>query len=350
MSQFKRSLPYHITGLDELRGIAVLAVLIPHAAHAGAIQMTGSGAIGVDLFFVISGFLITKILLRTPKDAPGYFRNFYIRRFFRIVPLAALVILFGISVSLVVGRTMSNVLPYYLTFTQNFIPTTPGLAPSSPDFSGPLPGCGPLWSLAVEEQFYLVLPLLVWKFGPKHVPIFAVIVTVVGLSLRYFYLAPDYAITVGHDVDPNAATNWYLNPYATPFRMQYLALGVLLACKEGKTILPGLFVFWLALVLIKTPFLWLEPVLGLVMVFAVQRCIAQRPLIKSKLLAHFGVLCFGLYCLNWPIVALFELVGPAPIWAISGTILGTYIAALVSFHYFELPLLKLRSRFERHAD
>src|SRR5438309_6845821 len=151
-----------ISELDGLRGFAILMVLFFHyfesaplpryAAAAG--QMTWTA---IDLFFVLSGFLIGGILLDA-RQSPNYFSTFYCRRAFRILPLyAALLLAYAILRPTVAGdwfafQVTSVPLVAFLTFTQNFWMAVPA------NFGG---GAGITWSLAIEEQFYLLAPLVV---------------------------------------------------------------------------------------------------------------------------------------------------------------------------------------------
>jgi peptidoglycan/LPS O-acetylase OafA/YrhL len=151
----KREMP----GLDVLRGIAILSVFFfhglkwylplgawtePHVRQLG--QAVSFGWLGVNLFFVLSGFLITGILLDT-RTKKNYWSSFYIRRFLRIAPLY-LVVLAILKFAL--NCTWAYVI-LCLFYLANF----------ALEFRIPGPGYGPLWSLAVEEQFYLVWPYLV---------------------------------------------------------------------------------------------------------------------------------------------------------------------------------------------
>jgi len=134
--------------LDGLRALAVLAVMACHT------HLMAPGWLGVNLFFVISGFLITGILLDT-RENPHFFRNFYTRRFLRIFPVYYLV-LFGAAVTLAALGRHQGALPYYFCYLQNFVISNASLHPNAPE---PL---SHTWSLAVEEQFYLVWPLIVF--------------------------------------------------------------------------------------------------------------------------------------------------------------------------------------------
>src|SRR3954469_17134562 len=156
----------HLPVLDGLRGIAILAVIVYHYAFelqhghglGGAIyELLHQGRHGVDLFFVLSGFLITGILLDT-RESPRYFRTFYARRILRIFPLY---FFYLAAVALLLTRWWTSHFgynpwagvsfwPYFLYF-ENF--------KSHHMFNDLF--LGHLWSLAVEEQFYTVWPLLV---------------------------------------------------------------------------------------------------------------------------------------------------------------------------------------------
>lgn len=156
-----------IEALDGVRGVAILLTLMFHSFDSSQ-SLAPVGERGVDLFFVLSGFLITGILVDT-RDQAAYFRNFYVRRAVRILPLYYLFVV----LMLFVAPRIAEVLPDRLggvedlrrlgegpdgvwtvwVYLQNFV-----LA------EGPrsLPGLGHLWSLAIEEQFYVVWPLVLW--------------------------------------------------------------------------------------------------------------------------------------------------------------------------------------------
>jgi peptidoglycan/LPS O-acetylase OafA/YrhL len=193
-----------IPELDGIRGIAIAMVLVWHyfvlliiakpatllsyAQAAGRLTWTG-----VDLFFVLSGFLIGGILLDA-RSSSDYFQTFYTRRFFRIVPLyliwfvlSCLVMRFVIDGA--VGKWMHNetfsMWPY-LFYLQNFWMASRNTLTS---YSG-----GGTWSLAIEEQFYLTLPLVI-RFAPRKLlpSIIGIgIVTAPILRLLIFFLMPHH--------------------------------------------------------------------------------------------------------------------------------------------------------------
>ena len=145
-------IPKYIPQLDGLRGIAILIVLLAHLDYLpifGSAKYLKYGRTGVDLFFVLSGFLITGILLDT-KEFPGYFKNFYARRALRIWPIyyAMLILFFSLLPAIFPHHSFHtdwNAWPYYATYTQNLFYNFPHSTP-----------LGPTWSLAVEEQYYMV--------------------------------------------------------------------------------------------------------------------------------------------------------------------------------------------------
>ena len=143
-----------IRSLDGLRAIAIVLVMLHHSpamkAYFGAPRY---GWVGVDLFFVLSGYLITGILVEA-KGGPNYYRNFYARRALRIWPLYfAVLIAITVVMPRVVHSEHFNVgLPpwYYFLLLQNLFFTRALLTFLSPT-----------WSLAVEEQFYLIWPFVI---------------------------------------------------------------------------------------------------------------------------------------------------------------------------------------------
>jgi peptidoglycan/LPS O-acetylase OafA/YrhL len=154
----------HVPALDGVRGAAAATVFIYHYGGGAqssdlAIHFVGEtihlGWAGVSLFFVLSGFLITGILL----DSMGqetWWRRFYIRRTLRIFPLYYFAICAVVVVNILLGRSWPSVLPIWPLFF--YLQDFPGVVKF--ELLGPHFNLGHLWSLAVEEQFYLVWPLL----------------------------------------------------------------------------------------------------------------------------------------------------------------------------------------------
>ncbi|HMB96310.1 MAG TPA: acyltransferase [Tepidisphaeraceae bacterium] len=158
----------HIPQLDGLRGLAILGVMIVHfqgaqspvGGIARVMWLLGNlGGTGVDLFFVLSGFLITGILLDT-KESPHFFRNFYMRRVLRIFPLYYGVLLAAFVILprwTVLNAPSTNQLWLWL-YSSNI-----GISLFGKQFSI----FTHFWSLAIEEQFYLIWPMLVFLLSQK---------------------------------------------------------------------------------------------------------------------------------------------------------------------------------------
>ena len=167
----------HIDSLDGIRGIAVILVLAVHFQTMAVLPQTSGisrqvthvmswGWCGVDLFFVLSGFLITSILL-DGKNTERRFWTFYIRRILRIFPLYYSVVLLCLATSIFLRHSSSNNAlgpspigwVAYLLYLQNWWMPFAKLRH--------MVSLGPFWSLAIEEQFYLIWPLCVWQLPTK---------------------------------------------------------------------------------------------------------------------------------------------------------------------------------------
>ncbi len=174
-----------LPALDGVRGLAALLVVICHFYCAIPIptnriakalyDITNWGITGVDLFFVLSGFLITGILL-VMKDSPRAWVNFYMRRVLRIFPLYYGVLIFLSVMTIVITKNFSSISNtwWFWVYGQN-IP-----AAFFPDLNTQLPA-GHLWSLAVEEHFYFVWPMIVLTLDKKKLT--RILVVIIGLAI-----------------------------------------------------------------------------------------------------------------------------------------------------------------------
>ena len=212
----------HDAALDGFRGLAIWLVLFHHLTpylsatspsrlDRGVAAVVAQGWVGVDLFFVLSGFLITGILLDA-RGRPDYFRNFYARRFLRIFPLyyALLAFYFLLAPSLPGVRldTTATFSPWwYLTFTTN-LPFAFAAGSARPLFFIS-------WSLCIEEQFYLAWPWVVRRCRDRTVAGLAVAAVAVSVACR--------AVCWWH--------GWGAGPgyLLTPCRLDGLGIGALLA-------------------------------------------------------------------------------------------------------------------------
>lgn len=212
----------HVPSLDGVRGIAILLVMAYHFSNSLSSFGFGGpilgffriGWCGVDVFFALSGFLITGILLDT-KASPAYFGNFYARRILRIFPLyyGALLVVFLIRLALPDagiwgshdGLLSPGSLLWPVLYLQNVAMTLQGPAVTGVTTH--------YWSLAVEEHFYIIWPLLVW-LGTRR----QVVVLALGAAL-FSVLARGLLWLYGADLDAVVAL--------TPLRMDGLATGAI---------------------------------------------------------------------------------------------------------------------------
>lgn len=204
--------------LDALRGIAILLVLFFHGFgfRYGLEGLSGfpklfvaatlPGWIGVNLFFVLSGFLITGILLDTKPNA-RYYRTFYTRRALRILPLYYAVLLL-LAVLTRTGWVNRHASWPFLILSFFYLSNVTELFGVTMQY-------GVLWSLAVEEHFYLLWPAAVRSLSRYGVAIVSVIICVLCPSLRAFYAIRGYDTGVGYTwlVADGLATEHYWLPW-----------------------------------------------------------------------------------------------------------------------------------------
>ena len=309
----------HIPQLDGIRGLAVLLVMVLHFTLHGKmgeasafwadqhfLRITLSGWIGVDLFFVMSGFLITGILWNT-KEREGYFRVFYGRRFLRIFPLyygylaVRLLIVPMFFPELTVAPQAQAL---YWTYLSNTLPILQNVSDSFSDIGRPV-GLFHFWSLAVEEQFYLFWPLLVWKLNRQHLMRLCVALTI---------LAPVFRLALSYTFEPEAGKVFTLA------RVDALAIGAYcaLAIRGGEierlrrwvgpvvlVCLPILSVIFYMRGRLSSSDPYMHGI-GFTAVALIGAGLLIRSLDKPgmfgwKWLQWLGGLCYGLYVFNGPL-------------------------------------------------
>lgn len=364
----------HVTTLDGVRGIAVILVMLLHyEVRRFRMGFPGAGAFhaffsfgwaGVDLFFVLSGFLITGILWDA-RSRPDYFRRFYTRRTLRIFPVyyAFLALIFiALPLLRIAASTPLSTQAWYWTYTSDFLVAFKGWAGAAqfaPHF----------WSLAIEEQFYLVWPLVILHLSRQRAQLLCGLVIVAAVGFRWWV-----AIVQG-----NLTASWVL-----PFtRMDALAVGALLALTiRGPVNLKTLLVRWRpAGIALCVAVVWLAgwrgnpqadrlvAVGGLTVIaaafgwFVAEAYASSRgePLAKllgNRPLVWFGKRSYALYIFHHPIVTALALAGfeIAPIRAVVGSTALAHVvfvgvnvalsalAAQLSWMLIERPCLQLKER------
>lgn len=353
--------------LDGIRGIAIMLVVLCHTLTCqipwsaflpsdNTVRLLMLGWTGVDLFFILSGFLIVGILM-DEKGRPHYFRSFYVRRVCRILPLYYLVIVSY----LLLARSgwidshwlFGDLLPEfsYLTFTQNFFMHDAGWGAF---------GLAPTWSVAVEEQFYLLIPLLVHRLGRKPLAVLFVLAILQAPVTRYL----------------TGNLGAYTFPHA---RTDAILLGGLMAMlyrwPAGWKLVKDNARRWVWLMLLPALALWplmsveagmgdkfLHVVLavgyGLLVLVALTR---QFPwlgrFLQNRFLVWLGMRSYAIYLFHEPVGGVVRaLVAPSPdpsfetwtdVW-VTALIYGLVaLLSELSFRFFEGPILRLGHRYAR---
>jgi peptidoglycan/LPS O-acetylase OafA/YrhL len=322
--------------IDGLRAVAVLPVIFYHLSAT----LVPAGFLGVDVFFVISGYLITGLLVADLQNGRFSLWRFYERRARRILPALFLVIAacvlpaaalmlpgqhadFGLAVLAAVGF-MSNVL--YYGSTGYFMPSAEIM---------------PLlhtWSLAVEEQFYLFFPLILyaaWRFGRRSLPVVVVLfgLASVGFGLwlarsdpaANFYLLPARAWEL---MAGALVVLWRRPPgiLAEIFAAGGLAMIVIAyALPDGGSPLPGL-----PAVL---------PVVGAALLLWSSSASGAGRLLSAAPLRWIGRISYSAYLWHWPIIAFWRLRGGGEMTVASGLliVLATLALATLTFAFVEQP-------------
>jgi peptidoglycan/LPS O-acetylase OafA/YrhL len=314
-----------------------------------------SGAAGVDLFFALSAFLITSLLLRERLETGEIsLRLFYIRRVLRIWPLYYLVLALGIALASAsrLGRLWyyTQSLPWYyvagyLTFLANWIYAA---------FGAPQSICAPLWTLSIEEQFYLIWPVIAKMLKRRGM-------LITGLSALLLPTVSQLVLVL------RGAKPGYIS-YASSSRCGSLAVGIILALCLGR--LPKLKSstrFLLATagltgLIVSTA--WVDDQVGIHRVIArlvislasgaiLYGCVYSRTrFLNCGFVVRLGKVSYGLYMLHFTaLLIVLSLLQPRHGWRLLaakflGFILSIFLA-LASYRWVESPFLRLKNRFAR---
>jgi peptidoglycan/LPS O-acetylase OafA/YrhL len=361
-----------ISTLDGVRGLAVLLVLFHHLIPASGIdqifwwdrqvlKLANASWLGVDLFFVLSGFLITAILFDS-KGSQLYFRNFYGRRILRIFPLyygylALAVLVFPLWLPFEQSQALAETQHWYWLYLSNIHIAIDGWGDS--------PVVGHFWTLAIEEQFYLLWPLVVWALTRRQLLYVAAACFLGALTLRM-------AMSSAHDI--------YV---LLPTRMDSLAAGAFLALvvrgEQGVAILGKwpiiLFSACSAMLLViylKTGgwFGYNDPLIKVVGYTIIATAFASLiallttaksgslhgKLFSGKPLVFLGKYSYGLYVFHVPVIWALKSAGlhadliprlwgsslpGALVFCIVGGGISVF-CALASYHLWEVRFLRLK--------
>jgi peptidoglycan/LPS O-acetylase OafA/YrhL len=364
----------YFENLDGLRFLCFLSVFLVHSFnsesrkikensifHFVRYDLFSNGNLGVNFFFVLSGFLITFLLIKEKKlNGQISLKKFWIRRILRIWPLYYFCVFFGFVIFPQLKQLFGQIPNetanplYYLTFLNNFDFIKNGL-PDASDLAI-------LWSVAIEEQFYLVWPVILFIFPIKKLWIPFLIFIVISLCFRAINdsaaLNEHHTLSCIGDMTIGATGAWLiivssrfkkyienLKKYQiiivyALFFFIYFFRGEFLFANYGLRIFERMFIAICIILII------------------LEQCFSKKSLFKMsnyKNISKLGVISYGLYCLH-PICILIaatltkKLSIDKYLWQLVlveipiGFIL-TVIISKISFRYFETPFLKFKEKF-----
>ena len=329
--------------IDGLRTIAVIGVIIYHLTP----ESLKGGFLGVDVFFVISGYLITSIIYRPISERRFSFWNFWKRRFKRLYPALSIVVLLTLIVGFWVlpnperGALPMQALGALFSFSNILLwRTTGGYWDTSSENISLLH----TWSLSLEEQYYICFPIflfLVSVFLKRRLGISIVflLITSLILSILFSYDKPTPAF------------------YLLPTRMWELLIGSLLAIyspyllRTLRSSIQGTLIHLLGIVLIIGSYFLIENARGFPGLYPLAPCIGaylilafqcQNSLITKCLtlptVVYIGKISYSLYLWHWPTIVYAYYISPDPNVAL--ILIATFALAAVSYHYIEQPIRK----------
>lgn len=344
----------HFTSLDGLRCLSIMPVIWHHSTPYPFPGFWGRGPAGVDLFFCISGFLITTLLLREKlKQGRINLRNFYLRRALRILPLFYLTLLGHLIFVLLLlpakhpsGSHFWGALPFYVTFTANWFVNLGLPFPMIFSFA---------WSLCVEEQFYAFWPGLVSVL--RRTGALVAMSLLVGIDLL---LQRGWPVQLAVD----GVTFRIATSLATPIGLGAI-VALLLDSQRGFAVLwrllghplsaPLSFVALLACLINPSPLgIGYQLALGsLVGSCVIQERHALRAMLTARPVVYVGQISYGLYLLHPGAIGLVRVVFPQyshqALVVFALTLPLALALAALSHRYLEAPLQRYRERFRRSA-
>jgi len=358
----------YVPELDGFRAIAILSVMLYH------FEVFSAGWIGVQLFFVLSGYLITKGLALEKtriKNFGGYIKVFYLKRILRIFPVYFLYVACFLIFNFIAGDvvTAKGVAVPLITYTMNIyalMPHTVNLA-----------WVGYLWSLSAEEQFYLVWPLIVF-FTPNHVfkkLLYVIIVIIPFCRLIMFYMAMASGDVKHAGLVVYISTLSQFDAFAIGALMVYitnvkiininrlrkivivaiicfLVIGQVSLFLTNRTLLKDITTLGYRVAMVNNyQYVWgytvINALAGLI-IFVTVKYKNVIPLLKNKVLVYIGRISYGMYIFHVPVLNALD--GFKHKGLLQGTIRfilffgGTILIAHFSFNYFESYFIKLKKK------
>lgn len=329
----------HLYGLDGLRAFAAISVLLVHVAstlsdYSGEVYyfpletVTLGAWSGVSLFFTLSGFLITWLLLKE-KNAGGIdARNFYVRRMLRIFPVYYLIA----TICLTIFRDeFPNLLPREIAFVFVMLPNL--VNPHA------LRMLGHFWSIGAEEQFYITYPVLLKRFGVTPIAL-TVIIARQSLALVTSGRVADFFLWNGFDLMAMGAIAGWI--YSTRnFLLIYIH-------KLGYAFM----ILFIGLIVFERPARvpWIDLLESIVYAGVMLNVVTKKTFLDAYILQFLGKISYGIYMYHLPIIYIlcaYKLRG----WQIyTAAFVITTLVAWISYYIIESPFLQLKERFRSHGQ
>ena len=365
----------YFENLDGLRFLCFLSVFFFHSFHTELdhIKSTdiyhiithdifGNGNLGVNFFFVLSGFLITYLLIEEKKlNGQLDIKKFWIRRILRIWPLFYLCVIIGFFIFPFLKSAFGQqpnetaTIGYYLTFTNNFDFIKNGLPDSSI--------LGVLWSVAIEEQFYFVWPIILYLLPIKKYWLAFSTVIIASLIFRGFnnnYMAHEHhTLSCIGDMAIGAFGAWLIQTNEN-FKTKIQNL--------KRIYISLIYILFLLIYMYRDEILSLNnflldvverPLIAIIILLIIlEQCFSDKSLFKMskfKLLTKYGTITYGLYCLHFVGILIVTTLTKkyslnTELWQViiidtSFALVLTIVISLISYNIYEKPFLKLKEKF-----
>ena len=343
--------PSYRADIDGLRALAVLAVIAFHAFP----EWVSGGFIGVDVFFVISGFLITTLIQDSLQQQSFSFRAFYASRVRRLFPSLVIVLLacqvFGWFALL---ANEYKALGKHIAASTAFIPNFIFWSESGYfDYAADAKPLLQLWSLGIEEQFYLFWPIVIWLGLKYRVSVFKVGVAIflgsLVLNLMMIEEAPSAAffspLTRMWELLSGCLLAYLVSSKPPAFEAFNAKLGSIKLIRHAISLL-GLVLLLLGAILFDQdmlyPGVWaLVPVLGTCfIIFTGNQSWINTSVLSNRFLVWIGLISFPLYLWHWPLLSFARIMeGSKPDWQIRAVLFAvSFVLAILTYHFIERPI------------